>query len=909
MARFDGSFDVDRMILRTPHMDLGSSILAREYSFEQRKVWVELEKLENKTPTPDELSWIGRALEEIKVYADNPTLLPSDADRKVFKEDFQKRLENLITKYSQPLTLNTEANRSSEIEGFTPKNNFQKALLRMGCPVEIIRDPNRAREQRSYFWTKFTFGMRHPMSLKGFKMAWETLDINIGEAAPIHVDKLVEEVDQTVQGQSMTRDEQEKYAALRKDMKEDLAAFDILFKKTSELLAASFNSENLYKFFEAGSNNGSFFDDWFWDSVKNLPELYVIDETGQIMVGKDEKLILDERTLNVRLFQMLRDELKKGRRLDPQNRVIYDQYDPVNIGDIESRMRMARMFYRDQDGKVTYKRRKLKGKLTPPEGMLPLDNAKGDYSTRERNFREMLARNKSNKVVAAETDATATKSGRKVIDWASEFPGYLSLGLTDLSLEQFFEDCYCPPDSRVILGRPVGVTFLARQMNGLYPYKFLTAGGQVNEGEMEADSVTSGGRPNPGVVGMHTYGMTFFDYFGYDGRTLTQHILEAKDDVGFEAIKWERLPKNATVRWCEAMKNMTATYIAQHDGFKSGTLDTIVKLEIEKDRAAVNVPWNREWLDAFRKLIGYHMITDMSKIQIVEAGGYESGPPTGDFVKVVVQGRNEVGSVVQRSYNTRMFTVNNWNEGLIARWVDLNREADGKTATTKWQMMTYSGLLGEGYKEDHILLTDQEIQEKAKAFPDVNAAVLRLTEIRNTLKQDRTDEELIANGATKQEIQTVRKIDFPICTIDTRKKVKEIDELVDPKSLLERQKVTEVVYGGNSEGDAIARITSDHVLVLGMAFCPEALRKFTEGYHKGPLNQLQLKITRKVPFFGKFFEIEDPRVQGTNTFPSYDLFLEFMQAIGRKVTKEDYEKITQLINLGGVVSGGGGSKH
>ncbi|HZZ98998.1 MAG TPA: hypothetical protein VFG51_03630 [Candidatus Saccharimonadia bacterium] len=642
------------------------------------------------------------------------------------------------------------AAQSPENRKFVPRNSFERALAAAGCPYEILSDPKRGEDRRSYFWTIVLYSMRKDIIMAGLQTPWTTLRVPLtqGQQA-VTVPEIIESIDSDV---PVEKGERALASEIKRKMSNEQYAIGVVLGRSKELLTASYGFENLYKFFNDGSVDATWFNGWFWEAIQGLPPLYVIDERGTVRTKKDaqtgkEEPIKDEKTLNVQMFQALRLMLRKGREYDAQGRLVAKSKVPESVDNKAEMLRLAKYYIKNlRNGAIDFVKRPLKFIRNKDTGILPLVTAKKGDINRQRNYDALLDEMKSPSA-AAEQKAYPNA---KVLDYSSEMAGLFANGLAELSCESSAEDNYGE--------RPVGVTLLARLFNWQYFYKFLSIS-ELEDGEDNGGISTTSGRPNISLVGGMYRFLTFFDYYGYDGKSIAQRMIEVEDpNAGFEVIDWSRLPKNVTSRWCETMKNYIGVMGIMHDGFKAGTIDTILKLEIEKQRISPNVPLVRQYLEVYRQLIGYLLKNDLTEQPLTNDS--EPRPETGDFTVVRVTGVGPDGRKVQRDFQTRMFAIKNWAEPMIARWVDQKTEGDGKTARYGWRASTIQELRARGYDvmKDEAIKAKFLDEEKIQHLIEL-AALMRVNPAVDNDKYTEAEKEMVkgSGGVILTEVQIREK--------------------------------------------------------------------------------------------------------------------------------------------------------
>ncbi len=133
MSRLDGLLNGSEILL-APHADFGFALWAQEYSFSGKQVWVEVEKIEKRTPTPEELMWLEAVLEDIRIRIANRTAVLKDADIAVL-EDYIIRIDKIIKANIMPVavavgsgTLGSPVSSESE-HGSSVKQSIDRFLL------------------------------------------------------------------------------------------------------------------------------------------------------------------------------------------------------------------------------------------------------------------------------------------------------------------------------------------------------------------------------------------------------------------------------------------------------------------------------------------------------------------------------------------------------------------------------------------------------------------------------------------------------------------------------------------------------------------------------------------------------------------------------------------------------------
>lgn len=237
------------------------------------------------------------------------------------------------------------------------------------------------------------------------------------------------------------------------------------------------------------------------------------------------------------------------------------------------------------------------------------------------------------------------------------------LALADITLEGAMGDSQYQKEKSDTDKTPVSYTLggrvVDRVMNPLgYGYKGFA---ENNSGELNTF--------NKGQLGLiYQYAFSFFDYFGYGGKTLAQHIIDCETFEEFKHIKWEVLSGQATKAWTDHVSMGVRIARTFENGFKNGDLQKLSTFDLAKGELTVNEGLMQELGDLVDKFCRYHIEADCApeNVNAVLAKGMKDDSfelddtaenPTGQFViyRIVTEDqypqRNEYARQIRETKN------------------------------------------------------------------------------------------------------------------------------------------------------------------------------------------------------------------------------------------------------------------
>lgn len=603
------------------------------------------------------------------------------------------------------------------------------------------------------------------------------------------------------------------------------------------------------------SNNATMFNSWFWETAGNLPPFAYYDkDTG--------KWVEEEQSMGDKIFQAFRNILIRGRkdsslimsramsfassnpefsRLDDTGKErLIKQYIPQAVEDVGSNPNIKERVLFIEPNKAPDKLRsaqwldkhsewKFKSIPVKSVGSLAVFPWKTafDYSpVVSENFDQIRSH-----VSSAYKDGRAENPEWKISkDLNARWATLLAMALAEITLEGAYQDVRGSSSSP--MGKPNGAREIDRLMNPTeYAYKTLST--KIDSRGKKQVSRT--GEYSIGVIGaVRRFYLPFLDYFGYEGKTLTEHIMESEK---FEDIPWGKiLKRDATQGWCQQIQDASPLAELALGTFKSGDLRKIGKVDIEAAEISnVNNAFIKEFRSFYRKLMGYIYSRDSSVgAARTKASSNEDltakTNPTGKYMEIRIvdeEGNSEPGS---REFVTEY---------------DENGEEVVRQRTEPVKVFTRIHQYFHISPQDLHRWVDDGRQVKAYFNPGVGSEPGVMTIV---VKRSRPEK----NG--------------------------EKGNLIDPNLLIARELVYKYLFITQYEGDVIKDLRKEDMLLLGMMLSSDIREKFRMRYFSGILAEAFTRIVSKFAGDESFFIPEIPNIEGPDIFDlkSFDQMLYFM---------------------------------
>lgn len=883
-----------------PHADLGFSSFAKDYNIEAKAVWVEIEKLKSKTPTPQELEWCRKALEEITIRNATPSLLPSDADRNVMLA-FQADLISIITKAEQamPQSQTPEVSVNPELLNLA-KNPFEEFLLSEGFdPKEISQyDEATLEKKRSFALTCFLKRIRgadFPNMVTGvFKNfsfasqvkqgatynALKLIETSV-EKIPLgpERDSIVKIIGEPGKGKLST-DVQiieeifDIFADLRRPLEKD-----VVVQQSVDALSGVYvrlRTLNMLDVARIGA----------WGS---LPCLY-----------KDDLKTLEKESLGTVFFAALQEIMRSGREwgyvADPTGKPkwAYPELSEVDVKVDDKSGKNKMVFDGTRTGniknrlKVWVEKARAYVSRTDDESLFPEWDAGGNSDVKPEaidRLRIICARAATQGVdiFRAEAGVGTTQYAGKV-DQERSISGdattLLAYHVAVITGEADFQDNK--------KASPVGRNIFARMLQALcYTLKTNT-------------EASSSSKSNPYIAGrLNAYFRTFWKFANTDeGLTAEQAIMLGSSwkDVHLSGSK-----PQLTAAWCDSILQGIGEYNRNENGLRAGQIFKIAEIDFKEGRVTINQEMLKQIQDMLRFSWNYFIERDNSpsaamknwpeKMKDFSKRKRISQPPPPQ-PQLPPEQVELPAMLAMPSEEYSLFTVVD-HEGNIVY------EKDENPYISRIGKIIFANPLRLGFWVDakEEIMNSGPPETKGKGYSSARLVKHKV---------------LDAHG-----IETGQQYDEVVITLK-----KGVDITKNKPSTL----VKRLLYQYNLDmicmpGDTIARIQKKDWVALGMAVSPQIRHRYMEGYYAGLGKLFGAKIGEKLgeelgqagKILEEYLRREDPGLIpfDEDTFATEELFMKWLSQAGHAMSREDIEGLRVAFGaIAGVeVKPIGGTKH
>lgn len=883
---------LDRFGIRpdfAPHTELGAASFAQNYSVESKQVWVELEKLKKNNPSPTDLEWCKKALEDVTVRNETPALLPSDSDKKVMNS-FQSELEAIIAKSKlTPTTIQTEASENNISPELLKRarNAFEEFLLSEGFDSDKIASSEEVdlEAKRSFALTVFLKRIRgadFPNMVTGaFKNFSFTSRIANGSFNALQLvetsggniplgadrDRIIQIIGEPGKGKLST-DVQiieeifDIFADLRKPLEKD-----VVVQQSVDALSGVYVKLRTLNMLDVGRIGA-------W---ANLPRLY-----------KDDLITLEKESLGTVFFAAFQEIMRSGRewgyvlsannkpkwaypKMTSQEVKVDDKsgknlmvFDGTSTNGIKNRLKvwveMARTYFTRTD----------------EESLFPEWDAGGNSDVKPEaidRLRIVCARaaKQGVDIFRAEAGVGTTAYAGKITQErsiAGDAATLLAYHLAVITGEADFQDNK--------KGSPVGRNILARMLQAIsYTLKTNT----VN---------SSSSKTNPYTAGrMSAYFRTFWKFINTDdGKTAEQAIMlgESWEDISLSESK-----PQLTAAWCDSILQAIGEYNRNENGLRAGQIFKIAEINFQEGRVTINQEMMKQIQDMFRFSWNYFIERDNSPGDVVKSWQEKSKEfskrkrmfqlPTSQ-PQLPPKELEISPKLSMPSEEFALYTVVD-HEGNIVY------EKDDNPYISRIGKIIYADPLRLGFWVDakEEVMSSGPAETKGKGYSSARL-------VKHKVLDD--------NG-----VETGQQYDEIIITLK-----KGVDVTKNKPSILVRR----LLYQYNLDmicmpGDTIARLEKKDWVALGMAVSPQIRHRYMEGHYAGLLKLFGAKIGDKLgaelgkagKILEEYLRREDPGFIpfDEETYSSEEAFLKWLSQAGHIMSREDTEGLR--VALGGIV--------
>lgn len=579
---------------------------------------------------------------------------------------------------------------------------------------------------------------------------------------------------------------------------------------------------------------GTSLNPWMWETLFSIGALYWRDENG----GWHE----DDREFGKKIYTAFREILIRGRNVD-RTTLKQDMY-TAPLGAKEDTHKSDVMAARLQDVDGEWKQFKIATRSVATEQpVMPIKQALPGKSKDKRlaNWYEVICQltdpRLPGKIDGRETiigpggvpEQEADVDFYKRVEGAEyrEKKGYhldqhsavLAAKLSNITGETDYQDS--TRQKGKITGTPEGVTLFSQIMNVLRVIRKYTEAQNALEGGGGSDlQEQTVGKINEAII-IDKALWTFLDYFGYDGKTYTQHVIENDDP---SKIVWGEVNKKAiedkkkigVIISPEAMGQgmhpneaqqifgtMVNHFLPVLEQMWKADFDLrgLMKINYETGTIEqVNVAQIDQLIDSLRKILDYFSYTESSYgpsvVQNVKEEVYNRNGtpvrekngdhrkvetiqnPTGDMIAIRIQSSTNPDTVPDKTFVTRIHQIFPMHPMHLWRWIE-----------------------------------QEQRNGKARSLPGDQQAGYGKVEYPDTDHGKRPKEEWVFRVPANTE-----------------------DELPDPKLLLARENVYRFLYALIYPGNQKSSMDVSDWAVLMSVLTDEGYKKMEEGWWDGPIS-------------------------------------------------------------------------
>jgi hypothetical protein len=615
------------------------------------------------------------------------------------KTEDRQRLEDKVKKELEPGARNI-------FESFLIKQGVPIVELQKKATAEIVNGKNEVDAWKEYFETLFHYYLSVLFEEVKGDITAQYLDIsNIikhnvevktaeGETLKYTGLDFLEKMKEDFEGNLEIAAE-----SIRKAGRERFLALDFVFT-----LDKSYNEKNkdfkgIREFFPAGGTDRN---PWVWNAVFNdLKNIYWKDK--ETNTWREEEVAFGRK-----VFLALREVIRRGRGVDSSNNQNIYVDMPPSMDPHKSDVLAAQLMKEDGE----WAQYKVPVKVIPGNrSIVPFSNAIQGKSADPKlaRFYEVVNQLTDSRIPSREMPRNPGESDREFLNRirGAEYRnrnGYqldtiasiLGLKISNITGESDFQDSPAEVDKntgKLKPGSPEGRTKLAQAFNILRTIrKYIKqdkGDGKSHATDEKIEDVV--GAINVAIM-MEQGLMTFFDYFGYDGKTYTQHIIENDDP---SQIVWGEVTQKVAME-----KGLHPSTVGQ--GMHPDRAQEIFGQMVEHFTPVLEEMWDPEFdlralmkinhetgtieevnskkidklIDSLRKILDYFTFNEAGPDPLTIDTSRPSENPTGDMIAIEVRSSLDpklVERMVTRVHkNFPMHQVQLW------RWIPFNDRSPDK---------------------------------------------------------------------------------------------------------------------------------------------------------------------------------------------------------------------------------------